>query len=445
MDLDLKSFSLTLAVGVVSVSIYFTTLWVLDRRPHRILSRAFARGDERLPVLTSVMLAVLALAIGFVCEDLSKNAINRREPSALTLQLTALLPSESAERCSVFVKDERNKTDNELGKSRQSCFDSNFSKSVQLTEVGDGALTTLTALVRHHVASVEEVRVHAELADSLKSDKCPEDMGELTDAQKPKCFSYDRRVPKRIEQFYYLAKNTAYTDSNFFRELEAIRLRFDFERSVCFVLILGIFVVSFAYLARSTQDMWRDVGAWKMLVSVLLTPLLVLGLWDVVATPEWTIKASPSVISACEARLMAQVPTAADNAHDVCKNTIQRARNWILPAALFFVCAYRLRRVGQRAWSSVSRSVFSTVPGPPLLKHKREREAARALTALSVLGAAIIPVYYAYEADQINYLNRVFAYYVSARSPALTCGEQSCLPAERKKNESSESGDEAGN
>jgi hypothetical protein len=385
MDLDLKAFSLTLAVGLAIGTVLYATLRLVRPAQADALLRGLRneRGDPS--VLPVVIASVFLLASGIVCEDLSKNALDWRQPVAFGPEFREILPTEISQRCGLLLKDSRDPR-NPDG------FFCGPPIRVQLSPVGNNVWTVIGRLVDARVASPEELRLY----EALKARLSPIVPQSAASPVFPAA-NYDEQFQAVLHDVYYLAKNVSYTNGEFFRELEALRQRYDFERSIVYAMLVGIYLLSFAYLAESAITMWRDVGGWKTWISLGLVLVLILAAVDVVASPE-------RLNSLCEER-------------DDCIHT----RNWILPAALIFVCAYRTRRMWKHAITWVARSISSTVPGPALLSSSRELQAIRVLLTIAAFVAVLWPANLAYKSDQFNYLNRVFAYYRTLRGPAVHC------------------------
>lgn len=418
MDLDLKSFSLTIGVGLALAGAVCAAIWVLNPERATTLLRRLAGDKEHVGVLASVAAAVVFLAVGLGCEDLSKNAVDSRDPLAFAPQLSAILTSELNQRCMAVLDDERTEQEKLSGRPRRSCTDDlEYRGLVPLTQPGIGAWNLIQSLESSGIASPEEERVSIQLREMFRTQPC-DDAISLSQPRPYQCIRYSVDVRHAIGQLYYLAKNTAYTNMTFFHELEDFRIRYGFERSMAFALLLGVFVLSFLYLVKSTHNMWRDVGGWKSVISLFLALVLVVVLADVVAAPKWVMP--QWAIERCVAN--AQHNEKREITKTGCKAATETARDWLLPAAFLFVGLYRLRRVFRRAGPWLAWSMVSTIPGPQLIQTARELEACRAFVIASILIAAQFPVYAAYQSDQANYLSRVFAYYESVRGPALQCG-----------------------
>lgn len=407
MDLDLKAFSLTLAVGFAVIGMIWAGVFIF--RPHsarRWLYRLrFEKG--RPQVIPAVVVAIGALSLGIVSEDLSKNAVSRREPVAFGPQLRAVMPTEETERC-LSMFDEIN--------DECSDFEATSSKlvPVHLGRLGAEIWETLNQLEARKRGTPEEMLTFVRWRQLVDPKYCrPEIFKEdpkTSDPLKPVlnkrktqfgvCGLFSPELKNLFYQVYYVAKNFDYQIPDLFKELEALRVRIDFERSLAYVLLVGIYGVSFAYLFECTRALYADVGGWKKPISLILGTLVLFAAADIIHSPH-------IFNSACQF-----------DTH--CAVQLQNARNGILPACFLFVCVYRTRRLWRRAapWIAWPNS---TVPGPPLLSHRRELEAGRALLVSCSLATLLAPIDFAYRSDQFNYLSRVYGYYESQRGVKLEC------------------------
>ena len=404
MDLDLKEFSLTLAVGLAVAGTVYVGFLVIWPRSGAQLARLIFRKDDQVRILPSVFATVIILAVGIVAEDLSKNALATRSPTAFAAQMRAILPVEGYERAQVLTESPKTIAH---GISQEKCaheiLDDNPEKTVRikLSPQGEGFLLLLQRLYEARVATSRELEVLRSLTATLDSWKREGRRSEtnLTDpTMATDCLSYQRS----LQEAYYLAKNTAYREKNYFEELQSINLRYVFGRSVAFVMLAGIYFVCFMFLGKNTLAMWRDVGGWKTLMCFALAIILIAALADVVVFPK-------SIDIACK-RISS------------CLESLHFARAWMLPVATLFVCLYRTRRIWRRLGTNVLSSMTSTLPGEPLFQSAREREARRAALAVVVLAALLLPAKLSFESDDNNYLLRIFGYYDELRGSALQCG-----------------------
>jgi len=397
MDLDLKAFSLTLAIGLAVAVVVCASVYVVQPARAVSLFRQL-HGDKGQPqLLPTVVTAVVLLALGIICEDLSKNALSIRDPVAFGPQLRAILPTESADRCDSMLDHEN------------AClhYDSTSDRLVflRLGRLGLDIWRTMHELDKNHRATPEETLVVKRLDRLLTGTGCPPDTDSGQVPTNAVCGKFSRELVDVFMQVYYVSKNADYTNPDFFKELESLRVRFDFERSLVFVLLAGIYLVCFVYLAESTRAMYRDIGGWKTGISLALALVLLVAAVDIVMSPI-------SLTKPC-------------HGDSYCVSRLQTARNWLLPAGLLFVCTYRTRRVWKRIDTRLVQLLKSTVGGPRLLSHSREQEAWRALQVIIFFVAILAPTDFAYRSDQVNYLNRVYGYYQSLRGNELFCNADS--------------------
>jgi hypothetical protein len=400
MELDLTSFSATLAVGLALALIIFLGLRITHPRVAvqvvAWLNTDNADGRDWLPVVGA---SVILLGIGIMCEDISKNALGERKPFAFAPQLQALLDTERELRCAEFLELEDGNRGHPLCKSNYD--DAVDAVPIFTTGLGVRVLEQLGKLYDAHVATPEEADIHEQISSSLTFSDCINAAGKKKKCAKIKPGSH-KEISDLFARVYYVAKNTVYANNNYYLELQSIHGRYGFERSIVFVLILGSYAVSFAFLARSTVVMWTDVGGWKTGFSLLLMLLLIVAVIDVTTASEslrnWVC-----------------------GQNTVCNRGVDIGRGWILPATLLFVVGYRVRRLSKRFGAWLGRSSVSTIPGAPLLAYEREVEAWRLLRLVAILAALLIPASWAYRAEQDYYIQRVLGYYETFRGGALEC------------------------
>lgn len=401
MQLDLTSFSTTLAIGLaLAIIIYFGLDITYPRAARHVAHWLGADSAERkwLPLLGT---GVILLGVGIICEDTSRNVLRGLEPLAFAVQLQSIVQTESQQRCWKIIDSKH--CVGEVGWWRPRPDPTRTDEVMQ--DLGSRVFDQLDRLTTAALATPEEASIRAEIPkDKIPSVPCQE----LNNQRKNKrCVSIPPDLAKKLPditlRLYYVAKNTVYAQPNYQSELESLRLRYDFGRSIAFVLVLGIFSVTCIYLAKSAAAMWTDVGGWKTGFSVLLLALLTLAALDVITASE-TLRSA-----VCD--------------RDIdCHDRVNIGRSWILPATLLFVVGYRVRRVGKRFWAWLKRSSVSTIPGPPLLAHEREIEACRVFRLVAILAILLVPISWAYHSEQDYYLGRVFGYYETLRGSALECG-----------------------
>lgn len=395
MELDLTSFSTTLAVGLaLALVTYFGLRSTYPAAAEHIAQWLGADSPPERKWLPLLGTGLVLLGIGLLCEDISKSVLGEVKPNAFATQLQAVLKTEKTQRCQMIVES----PDCDPAAKRSPAPD-----DVVMKDLGFRVVQQLANLTKFGIATPEEASLHALLSTNVSHPACKQ--AENRQKQE-KCVAIQpdlaRELPEVSSRLYYVAKNTVYTNEIYQSELESFRVRYGFERSIAFVLVVGIYVACFLFLAKSAVAMWTDVGGWKTIFSVVLLILLILTLCDIVTG---------------SAELRTVICGQSDRA---CERRVDLVRTWILPATLIFVVGYRVRRVGKKLGGWLNSS-SSTIPGPPLLIYEREIEAWRVLRLVAILAALLVPTSWVYHAEQNYYLGRVFGYYETQRGAALEC------------------------
>jgi hypothetical protein len=442
MDIDLKSFGLTIAVGLCVAIVVYLTAWVCWNAKAKSARRLVFRQQPGSAVIPAAVIGVIALGLGIVAEDLSKNALANRTPAVLGPQFRFLMGLESFHRATVLARSERAGSDAREGQASHvdtsKCANgisgkrNNGKVEFRLSDMGVRVVTLLHELAEAKMSMPLELQLHARMERDLISwhgaylfaNPLRRLMPEALVNFAERAVGYDGRAEAidRIEylhergyrtdcasyldaldDLYYLAKNISYQSDNHFTELEDIRMRYVFVRSIVFVAMIGIYLIIYAMLAKSAFQMWRDVGILKTVVSVLIFIALCASLFDLVWSPGWGLGADAGLEA------------------DASWPQLAAALQFLAPAAFLWVCLYRLRRMWKMLPTAIERSWKSAVAGPKLLKSDREREACRGLVAVVLLLAVMFPVRLAYQADQNNYVMRVFGYYETTRGKDLKC------------------------
>lgn len=444
MDIDLKSFGLTIAVGLCVAIVVYLTAWVCWNAKAKSARRLVFRQQPGSAVIPAAVIGVIALGLGIVAEDLSKNALANRTPAVLGPQFRFLMGLESFHRATVLARSEHASAgasdaqkERAAGVDTGKCANRISAKrngsvvEFRLSSMGVRIITLLHELALAELSMPLELQLHARMEHDLARwhgaydvAKAPRGLHALLVDLAQLFLSADRRAQAidRIEylhergyrtdcasyldaldDLYYLAKNISYQADNHFTELEDIRMRYVFVRSIVFVAMIGIYLIIYAMLAKSAFQMWRDVGILKTVVSVLIFIALCASLFDLVWSPGWGLGADAGLEA------------------DASWPQLAAALQFLAPAAFLWVCLYRLRRMWKMLPTAIERSWKSAVAGPKLLKSDREREACRGLVAVVLLLAVMFPVRLAYQADQNNYVMRVFGYYETTRGKDLKC------------------------
>jgi hypothetical protein len=398
MELDLKEFSLTLAVGLAVAGVLWLSLrCVWEERATAVRKLVMVAESPR--VIPLIFASVGLLAVGMIAEDLSKNALAERNPSAFAAQFRWMMPSERFDRSFTLAQSPKSvAAAHGVERCKFSKFDDDHRSTLvrfAYTEVGND--------LRRFVAQVDPLVDEAHSASrwlgaesgwqripsNPKAD--PEAAPEVFEAT---CASYEGS----LAPLYYVAKNRAFTNQNFFKELQSLRIRYEFARSICYVLLVGAYLVVVLFLAQNTLTMWRDIGGGKTVISAFLALVVVCAALDatVFVSSEDVCRAVGSTSASCPSRLNV-------------------SRLLLLPATFIFVCLYRTRRMWPRLKETFMLSIKTVEPNRPIFGHQRERDARNAIVSVVVLFMIFIPVRLAYESDHSSYLKRVFAYYIVER------------------------------
>jgi hypothetical protein len=380
MDLDLKAFSLTLAVGLSAAAVCIAALYVTNPRRAAALGRAMLGVNGESRMLPLIALSVLLLAVGIVCEDLSRNSLRYSNLVAFGPQLRGILPSETRQRCDALLSE----------KSSCGKYDRGL---VAMGAIGYGIWSVLGHLSEAGIASPGEVRVFSELQDDFSSEKCLPPL-----PWNSVCGSIqDLRVVS--DDVYRIARSLVYANDNYYKDLEALRLRFDFERSLVFVLLAGGYLSSFLYLFEVTTSWWFRTSGARAAIAMSMAILLLLALADV-------------LFSRTEAKFLCLEGSS-------CQQYVEAVRGCLLPLALLLVCSYRTRHMWRRAAMRVfglANSNFSVVVS------ETEQRAWRMLQLMTAFGVLLLPTAAAYRSDQRHYVDSVYSYYETLRGAVLHCG-----------------------
>jgi hypothetical protein len=405
MELDLKEFSLTLAVGLAVAGILWLSLrCVWEERATAVRKLVMVAESPR--VIPLIFASVGLLAVGMIAEDLSKNALAERNPSAFAAQFRWIMPSERYDRSYTLAHSpESVEADKRVERCKFSRFDGDHKSTLVHFEYSDVG-KDLRGFVAQIDPFVDEAHstnrwLGAEslwkrvALDSATSEKGPE-------LYQATCESYERT----LAPLYYVAKNRAFMNQNFFKELQSLRIRYEFARSIGYVLLVGAYLVVVLFLAQNTLTMWRDIGGGKTVISAFLALVVVCAALDA------------TVFVPSE-----DVCRAFGNSSDSCSSRLNVSRLLLLPATFIFVCLYRTRRMWPRLKETFMLSIKTVEPNRPIFRHQRERDARNAIVSVLVLFMVFVPVRLAYESDHSSYLKRVFAYYIverGSKSPAPT-------------------------
>jgi hypothetical protein len=412
VELDLKEFSLTLAIGLAVAWVSWLALrcaWA--SRAKQLANLIIATGPRPAPLLFA---AVALLAVGFIVEELSKNALAERDSTAFGPQFRRLMPSERYDRSRALAESTQRTDGVHTAACRRVPWDAVRSPTVtfEYTALGNDLHEFLRALAQGAATPGERSALAQWDRDDLSWST-----GANPSTYSADCVAY----VNKLSPLYYLAKNAAYSDDNFFKELQAIRVRYEFARSLCYVLMAGAYLIIIAFLAQNTITMWRDIGGGKTIISFLLAVVVALAAYDVVAF----LDGGPICRSFIEP--VFQYLGIETKGQGSCTQHLDRARMVLLPATFIYVVLYRTRRVWRRLGKVIRVSIDSVVPNPPVLKNPRERDAWNAVVIVSGLMALTIPVRLAYESDHSSFIKRAYAYYMVVRgdkaAASVSCKE----------------------
>lgn len=371
MDIDLKDFTLTLGTGLVALGVVYFSLSVSYQRAADWVVRWLKGGEGRETQAVPVILGtILLLATGMTVQNVSENVLHYRPPWFLAQQLLALLASDSADELSLISGSES---------CRGPRSDIRKRIVIALTPLGSGLVDLLRSLDGAGLETPVEVRTWEKVEGGLPPGRCV----------------VEGDAKAAVGELYYVGKNTDFENHDLVAELSEFQARFNFERSIVYELVVGIYLVCVLYLVRSMQLMWGDGGAPKAAASIVLAAGALIGMVSLLSvlgltgTPHWLLASG--------------------------------APYW-LPALVIFVCGYRTRRVWKRiAWIATRREGFAFAG--PLLRYEGEAQAARVLLIVGIFLLLVLPARAAYSADHLGYLRRVYGYYETVRGAALGCKE----------------------
>jgi hypothetical protein len=420
MELELKTISLTIALGLLSAAVtWFTVTLARGERfllsVWRKLSPDDAGETEHLPAtaylgVPAVAAFALAISFGITLEDLSKNALGRHSPTFLDVPLHLFLPLEESSRLSVLFKaskksdpraDEKNgpapamQEDNPdqqlparigcetLGGTWDEKEDLPDTNGIGLSEQGQQVYETLKDItedprVSHifEIATPLEERTWGSLTALVSLHPASDQTKKDATCKK----LHD------IYPLYYVAKNYIYESRIQFDELEAIRHRIDFVRSLIYLATLSVIALCIALcwrVARHGQDMEID-------------------------TPP-----NPNPILNAERRLISQSFKFCNKV----KLFQYRAVFLLVGTGLLFVPKLSVWLVavtiliGLLAWRVlVVLKVATPEVGPNLSLTQTLIYYLCALTAVTLISISI------YVSEETGYANRVFGYYATYRS-----------------------------
>ena len=375
-------------------------------RRNRLQGLVLSTSDSR--VVPLIFAAVALLAVGMIIEDLSKNALAERNPSAFVLQFRWLMPSERFDRSQALTESpEELPRDEQVSRCRHPLSKEIDDRTVVQFNYSGLGEELRTLLSRIKKPNVDEHRAFERWARAETVWRAR--AASLGTKRKATFAAQCKDYTETLSPLYYVAKNHVYTEDNFFKELQSLRVKYDFARSICYVLLVGAYLVVLLFLAQNTVTMWRDISGGKTVMSFVLGVVLVFAAADAIAFPSSEgLCGLPSQASArCEASLNA-------------------ARLSFLPATFFFVCMYRARRIWPRLMRTVKLSIDSVIPNPLVFTHARERDARNAVMAVGILLLLSIPIQLTYSSVHSNFLKRVYAYYVVVRGTPL---EPAATPA----------------
>jgi hypothetical protein len=404
MELELKEFGLTLAVGLALLALCRNSLQLTYPTLARRLFRWFTVEQKAMAVL---VFTVPVLAVGIVCEDISKEALAENATAvAFSPQLRQILQSEPCSHRDALLVDPASPeaaaapdvpsaTDNIVTDCE---FDSKQLLLLTYSRLGSKVSKTLQELEFHTGETTREREISASLGGCVAPSKC-----------------LGKKSRQLAQELYYIAKNTAYTNTIYAKDMDQYRLRYDFDRSMVFVFLVSIYLLSILYVFRSLSAMWRDVNSWKSTISVALLIVGAVALLNVLIPADTYGRICQSAEIDCRTIVV-----------HISSRSATNIQNWLLPASALFITLYRTRRMWKRLYVNLRVANDSTFAPEPLIQYPREIEAIRVMRILVVLTVVILPVRFAYLADMVYYTDRVFGYYQVMRDGKLQCSNSKC-------------------
>ena len=263
MELELKTLSLTILLGLMAAILIWLTVTVA--RGDRIFAKLWvglfrasgdAGGNEKegrpLPAITTIAVLSLMVCLGITLEDLSKNALDERRPSFLDIPVRLILHLEYATRVSPLFESKKPNSNVippdlncETWLGRWKYADDAKLPNAKLSSTAEEVLETLaTVAIAEHRAQDKLIPIERAMLDGLEKIKCALAGGCLIPCD-------DLR---KLNGLYYLAKNYVYGRKNLYEEAENIRHRGDFARGVVYLCTVTFFLLAVALAWRLARE-----------------------------------------------------------------------------------------------------------------------------------------------------------------------------------------------
>jgi hypothetical protein len=416
MQLDLKEFALTIAVGLAFWGSVLVSLRINCPQLYLKIRTLGDQWDARgFPLVLGI---VVLLASGIVIEDLSKNAVSRATPPSYAPTLLAV-------QFSAFIGTEVVDRDKFLETSTDGTRCESSGGESALT---DQAQRLIFALLHSPAMRSNERALFA--TEPLRTIQESTRSG----SERPEAKAYCGDLLKIANPLYYIAKNAAFRDERYFRDIDKYRVRYDFERSMAFALLAGCVVLACMFSLTTAHDLLLSVGDGKTAMALIVFFALTvgtLGTLGIFPTPSAT--ANRSTVGHGPDVLVDELRRGNGDPHSYTSSAREAVRikltnvlsAWSLGFVFVWTLLYRLRRVPVRLITSAIAG-DTTAPRPAIVRSHRELRAAHSLAWAIALSATIAAVSLAYTTDFNNYLGRVYGYY--EQIVVDRCHDQSCKP-----------------
>jgi hypothetical protein len=421
VEIELKSISLTIALGLIALGMLWISLTIARGRP--CLEGLFSAHKEAVTQanastvlgIPAVATFALCITLGIVLEDLSKNSLDQRSPTFLDLAVRIFLPQEMASRLSVLFKVKSDLDNHEaiepvvasgkqillpddtaarrqasddplgaLGRDAEPSIKNDFGCEDWLGEWVNERPVSSTNVI---LSSTGNEVIHALVDDAKKSSGDllrgitsleTEMAGNLRFATV--CASTGTKpcevscgTMRHLYPLYFQAKNYLYRESGRADELELIRHRVDFVRSVFYVMSISVLMLALAMI-------------WRSIAEVRARPIVLVVAFGLLGTGYY----SPPIVNV--------LSTLAFSIWMVYAAWMTREEQLVTPQPHAIL-------VGQSVQARASLSGLAAI--------KLWRALA---TLLSIIGATMLVSRAIYLSEMVNYGDRVFGYYATYRA-----------------------------
>ena len=238
-------------------------LWFWFRYGHVGEREAKGADKHELPVLSGILILLIAFGIGIVTEGITDNLTDSEAQSEWS-RAVWFLGSEDFHRFSTLVK-----LDSETGTYRFSGLGKDLIQHKTFTDRALGR--RLERGAGNFLADVNAfLTVLPEDAKNRNEVKAKR----LKDAE-----TYSNLL-------YYPAKNWAYTQDNYFDELQGIQRRIDWSRSSFLICYYGLMLDALVLLVLGILYVCGDAGKRAIVQALCLIPILAVSAWLCVQSYE---------------------------------------------------------------------------------------------------------------------------------------------------------------